>query len=84
MLTYILPANAGLRNISFDIKTRTALEGREICVLGMPGPVGTHSDQGFGCEVPGAKRLCRITEMSVTNVPYYNMKRISNPAKCAV
>lgn len=76
MLTYILPANAGLRNISLDIKTRTALEGREICVLGMPGPVGTYPDQGFGCEVPGAKRLCRITEMSVTNVPYYNAKSI--------
>lgn len=43
MLMHILPANAGLRNISFDIKTKTALEGREICVLGMPGPAGNIS-----------------------------------------
>lgn len=56
MLMRILPAVAGLRNISFDIKTRTALEGGAICVLGMPGPVGTYPNQRFGSEVPGAKR----------------------------
>ena len=56
MLMRILPVNAGLRNISFDIKTRTALEGKEICVLGMPGPVGTGSNQRFELEVPGAKQ----------------------------
>lgn len=53
----ILPVSAGLRNISFDIKTRTALEGKEICVLGMPGPVGTGPNRRFEPEVPGAKRL---------------------------
>lgn len=53
----ILPVNAGLRNISFDIKTKTALEGKEICVLGMPGPVGTGFGHRLGLEVPGAKWL---------------------------
>ena len=86
MLMHILPAVAGLRNISFDIKTRTALEGGAICVLGMPGPVGTYSNQRFGSEVPGAKRqkAALRKRISVTNVPYYNMKKISDSVKSQV